>query len=289
MGYVELNIGPTIKSKEFRPATIVLPTESNILNQFYEIKERVKYKGYQEMSAYVKANLHDLLNMAIDKKPKALQIIVDKDFLIAMDSCDIELNKDYTIKFNRIYRSYMMNPESNPLYNKEIESLLYTNAKKINKRLILILIGLGLPEEIATRLIVNRYSSTDERRNIRRMTREMQHCDKSIMTEQMIVNIYSKTCSTQLTDLFCTVMEDRFETFIDENENYVYSTVSNALLDILSTMSYSDIEDILRTYIRELETSGITGRFKLNSINNEDYYRINMVLEKLDSEGVEFI
>ena len=25
------------------------------------------------------------------------------------------------------------------------------------------------------------------------------------------------------------------------------------------------------------------------SINNEDYYRINMVLEKLDSEGVEFI
>ena len=54
-------------------------------------------------------------------------------------------------------------------------------------------------------------------------------------------------------------------------------------------MSYADIEDILRVYIRELDTSGITGRFKLNSINNEDYYRINMVLEKLDSEGVEFI
>ena len=106
MGYVELNIGPTIKSKEFRPATIVLPTESNILNQFYKIKERVKYKGYQELCAYVKSNLHDLLNMAIDKKPKALQIIVDKDFLIAMDSCDIELNKDYTIKFNRIYRKH---------------------------------------------------------------------------------------------------------------------------------------------------------------------------------------
>ena len=291
MGQVTFKLKATLKEEEPEKITLgnKLPTESNKLERYYEIRSNINYKGYQEMIEYVKGNIQKILDMAINKNSKALQIVIDKDFLIGLDMANIELNKDYIIKFNRIYRSYVKDPSSNIVYNQEIADLLYKNATKINNRMILILMGLGLKEDTATWLVVNRYSSTDERRNIRRMTREIQHFNRNIMTEQMIINIYSKTCSDQLTDLFCTVMEDRFETFINDEENYIYSTVSNALLAILNTMSYSDIEDILMTYINELNKSGITGRFKLNSINDEDYHRINMVLEKLDSMGVEFI
>ena len=290
MNSVKFNISTSTTDHSLqKPANVVLPTETNRIRKFYQIKERVSNNGYNELYEYAKDNLKYILSLAIDKKPEALNIIIDRDFLIAMNMCNLEdLSRDYIIKFNRIYRSYIKNDKA-PIYSKEIADLLSDNAIKINKRLYTIISGLGIPKDIALWLVVNRSSSTEERRNIRRLTREMQHVDKSIMTEQMIVDIYSKTFSDQLTNLFCSVMTDKFDTFINENEEYVYSTVSNALLDILEQMPYDDIESILIAYINELNSSGISGRFYLNSINSIDWPRINRVLEKLDSIGYDFI
>ena len=284
---VKFNIQTVDRNDDLKKtANVILPTESNTYKQFYAIKEKVPTVGYNEMYKYAKDNLVFILKNAIDKNPEALQIIIDKDFLIGMEMCELEeLNRDNTIKYNRIFRAYVKNENSSP----DIIHVMECNAKKINKRLYMILLGLGLTEKDAIWLAVNRYSSTEERRNVRRLTREMQHIDKSIMTEQMIVDIYSKTFSDQLTNLFCSVMTDRFTKFIDENEEYVYSTVSNALLDILEQMPYADIESILVAYINELNASGLTGRFYLNSINSIDWPRINRVIDKLDSMGYDFL
>lgn len=289
MNNIKFHLGPTINSPD-RKNTTIIPTDSSRIKQFYSIKENIPKFGNNEMLEYVKHNIKNILRLAIDKKPEALNIIIDKDFLEAMDSSDIELDIDYQIKFNRICRSYIRNIMSdNPNCSREIADLLMNNAYKINKSLSKILKGLGLDEYVATWLSVNRYSSTEDRRNARRLTREIQHYPESIMTEQMIINIYSKTFSDQFTNLFCSVMTDRFETFLDDNEKNVYSTVNLALLDILEQMSYSDIEDILRSYIDELNRFKIRGRFGLLSINSADYCRINNVLEKLDSLGIEFV
>ena len=218
---------------------------NKIYDRFSEVKGRIVYDGYNKMIEYVQQNILTLLSSAVDKKPKALRTITDKDFLVALDMSGIALDREYTNRFNRVYRAYVINPANNVLYNEENACLLGKIAIRMNREMINNLMSLGLSESYALWIAVNRNSSTDERRNIRRMVRAMQHMDPDIMTEQMIVNVFSKTFSDQLTNLFISIMTDRFDAFDDDNEKYVYSAVSNAILDILNTMDIDEIKDII--------------------------------------------
>ena len=101
----------------------------------------------------------------------------------------------------------------------------------------------------------------------------------------MVVDIFAKLFSDQFTNLFIATMTDRFDSFDDDNEKYVYSTVSNALLDILNTMDRHDIKSIIIDYENELRRSGVPGRFSLNSINSADYDVICNIIDELEFEG----
>lgn len=280
---------------KFTPSVTVMPNvksrdglqspEEILFNSFREIKLRIPRYGYAEMCNFVANNITTILSSAVDRKAKPLQIITDKEFLIAMDIANISLNREYTNRFNRVYRAYVINPSKNVIFNEESARLLYKIACKLNKKMVNILEGIGLPEGIATWIIVNRNSSTDERRNIRRMVRAMQHTDPDIMTEQMVVNIFAKTFNDQFCNLFISVMTDRFDSFENREESYVYSTVSNAILDILNTMDEEEIKDILMEYEDELRKSGVTGRFSLKSINSGDYQVICDKIKELESMG----
>ena len=257
-----------------------------IYEKFEDYKGRIVYDGYDRMIDYVRENILTLLSSAVDKKPKALRTITDKDFLIALDKSGITLNREYTNRFNRVYRAYVINPANNVIYNEENALMLGKIALRMNLKMVNILIGIGLPENIALWIIVNRNSSTDERRNIRRMVRAMQHVDSDIMTEQMVVNIFAKTFSDQLTNLFISIMTDRFDSFDDINEKYVYSTVSNAILDILNTMDIDEIRDIVIEYNNELVKSGVTGRFSMNSISSGNYPNICRAIDDIENMGI---
>lgn len=257
-----------------------------IYNRFAEIKGRIIYDGYDSMIEYIKHNIFNLLSSAIDKNVKALKTITDRDFIIALDLSGITLNREYTNRFNRVYRAYVINPSTNVLYNEENACLLGKVALRMNMKMVNILMGIGLSENYALWIIVNRNSSTDERRNIRRMVRAMQHMDSEIMTEQMVINIFSKTFSDQLTNLFISIMTDRFDVFDDDNEKYVYSIVSNAILDILNTMDIDEIKDIIFDYDSELKRSGTRGRFPLLSISPGNYPSICKAIEEIESMGI---
>lgn len=279
---------------KFTPSVTVMPNvkrenlltpEEIMYDSFVDIRRRIPQYGYGEMCNFVSNNIIALLSSAVDRKAKPLQIITDKEFLIAMDIANISLNREYTNRFNRVYRAYVVNPAKNVIYNDTSANLLYKIALKLNKKMVTILSGLGLPEKTALWIIVNRNSSTDERRNIRRMVRAMQHVDPRVMTEQMVVNIFSKTFNDQFCNLFISVMTDRFDYFESKEESYVYSTVSNAILDILNTMDEDEIKDILMEYEDELRKSGVTGRFSLKSINSGDYQVICEKINELESMG----
>ena len=271
----------------YNDSTRFMYSQDDILyNDFINIKNRINFHGYGELCHYVENNIYKLLSSSVDKKAKALKIITDKDFLIAMDIANLSLSKEYINRFNRVYRAYIVNPKQNVIYNKESADLLYKIALKLNNKLVGILVSIGVTEKDAVWLTVNRYSSTDERRNIRRMVRVMQHMDPYIMTEQMVVNIFAKTFNDQLTNLFCSIMTDRFDEFDSDDEKYVYSTVSNALLDILRTMDIDEIKDILIEYQDEINKSGTKGRFSLSSINSGDYGIICQAVEELEDMGV---
>lgn len=259
--------------------------EEILYNSFLDIRRRIPQYGYAEMCDFVSNNIITLLSSAVDRKAKPLQIITDREFLIAMDMANISLNREYTNRFNRVYRAYVINPSKNVIYKLECAEILYKIALKLNKKMVNILSGLGLDENVALWIVVNRNSSTDERRNIRRMVRAMQHVAPSVMTEQMVVNIFSKTFNDQFCNLFISVMTDRFDSFESKEESYVYSTVSNAILDILNTMDEEEIKDILMEYEDELRKSGVTGRFSLKSINSGDYQVICEKIKELESMG----
>lgn len=275
-----VTVMPKVKARES-----MLSQEEILYNSFIEIRGRIKQYGYGEMCNFVSTNITTLLSSAVDKKALPLKIITDREFLIAMDLASVALNREYTNRFNRVYRAYVKNPSKNVIYQSECADLLYKVALKLNRKMVDIITRLGLDEHDALWIIVNRNSSTDERRNIRRMVRAMQHVDPNIMTEQMVVDIFSKTFNDQFCNLFISVMTDRFDSFESKQESYVYSTVSNAMLDILNTMDEEEIKDILMEYEDELRKSGVTGRFSLRSINSGDYKAIWDQVTELESMG----
>lgn len=265
---------------------VVADNESILYDAFHVLKNEISTTGYSEMIQYVTRNFSRILTLATSKKSKSLRIISDKDFLIALDLSRVQFSRNDISKFNRIYRAYTINPEKNVIYSQESADVFYRIAFRINKKMVQIIMNLGIPEKDAIWLIVNRYSAFDERRNIKRMVRAIQHMDPKIVTEQMIVDIFSKTFNDQFENLFIAVMTDRFDSFDDKNEQYVYSTVSNAVLDILDTMDEDEIRDILINYENELSQSGTSGRFSLKTINSGDYPNICEIIKELYQMGI---
>lgn len=285
MSNVTLKLNNLIDRKE---STIIM-NDNIYYADFINIKNRIRFNGYTEICKFVQSNLLNVLSSSVDKKPKILQMITDKDFLLGFDLCNIELSREYINRFNRVYRAYMINPSHNAIFNEESANLLYRIAYKYNKDYIDKLVKIGLRESEALWLTVNRFSSTDERRNIRRMVRAMQHMSQDFMTEEMIVKIFETCFSDQLTSLFCAVMTDTFDMFDNLNEEYVYSTVSNALLDILTSISVDEIKDILKEYFEELNKSGTSGRFSLTTINPNDYKNIVEATNELEIMGMKIL
>lgn len=278
---------PNIK-KEYSVNTnlVSLKSEEEILyERFLSLKDRISSFGYSELSWFCSLYISKILSSSINKNANALKLITDKDFLTAFDISNVVLIREDINKFNRVYRSYMIDPSNNVLYNKTSAQLLYQIALKLNKKLVDILISIGLNENDSLWIVVNRFSSTDERRNIRRVVRCIQHMNSSLMTEQMVIHIFSKLFSNQFTNLFISVMTDKFDLFDDDNEKYVYSTVSNALLYIFNTMDINDIKDIIIEYENELKQSGSSGRFSLRAINSGDYENVSMVVSELIQSG----
>lgn len=257
----------------------------NIYQTFISLKNRISYTGYNDMCNFILNNITQLLTSAVDKNPNSLKIISDRDFLYAILLLMNESNPNYNIlkekftkeyinRFNRVYRAYMINPAKNAIFNLDTADLMYRIALKLNRDTVNKIVTKDLVESNALWIVINRYSSTDERRNIRRAVRAMQHIDRNIMDEDMIVKIFSKLFQDQLTNLFCAIMTDRFDEFDDYNESIVYSSVNIAILKILNTMDYDEIKDILILYARELNESGIKGRFSLDTISPDDYGKI---------------
>ena len=257
----------------------------NIYQTFISLKNRISYTGYNDMCNFILNNITQLLTSAVDKNPNSLKIISDRDFLytilLLMNESNPNYNilkekftKEYINRFNRVYRAYMINPAKNAIFNLDTANLMYQIALKLNRDVVNKIVTKDLVESNALWIVINRYSSTDERRNIRRAVRAMQHVDRNIMDEDMIVKIFSKLFQDQLTNLFCAVMTDRFDEFDDYNESIVYSSVNIAILKILNTMDYYEIKDILILYARELNESGIKGRFSLDTISPDDYGKI---------------
>ena len=248
--------------KQIQEHSSLRPTPSqddSLYEKFISIKNAIPYQGYEAMCIFVKEYLPSLLTTAVEKHPKSLLMITDVDFLAAMDISAIKLDPDYCIRFNRLYRSYVINPGQNVIYNPAAAEIMYRIAYRQNREFICKLIGVGVPEQTAVWLAVNRYCSTDDQRNIRKMVRAIQHLDPEVMPKEFIKNIFDTTFGQQwnLYNLLKAIMTDRFDSFDDDNEELMYDRVTEAVLELIEETDIRMIRDIIDRLAMDESHSGL--------------------------------
>lgn len=203
-------------------------------------------------------------------------------FIRAINSIPIDF---YTkIACNKITYDYFTSENPDPIIKQQ-----YLNMSRIvNKDSINKLISVGLDEIIACNLSLCRYSSSNEKTNVKRLNFAIYHRDPNIMSEQMIVWIYEKLFS-RVSDLFQATM---FEVYSEQQqndfgENFMenYGTVGLVILLILNNMTSDNIRKVLIGYSEEwqyLDKPPV--RFSLHSLS-ADYSRIGRVVEYLTGIG----
>lgn len=165
----------------------------------------------------------------------------------------------------------------------------YLNVSRVVNRIeINQLMSLGLDENTACNLALCRYSSPNDRINVKRLNFTLYHKDPNVMNEQMIVWIYEKLFD-RISPLFYGTMFEVYspqeEQDFGENFMEIYGTVGLACLDILNNMPSDKIKKVLDGYIEDWEFRGRPMvRFSLRSLS-ADYSRITRVVESIISSG----
>lgn len=162
-------------------------------------------------------------------------------------------------------------------------------ARIVNQDVIHKLQTIGVDENTACNLALARYSSTNEKTNVKRLNFVIYHKDPEIMTEQRVIWIYEKLFS-HISDLFQATMFEVYHPVqqqeFGENFMEVYGVVGLAVLCILNNMKSDDIRRVLIGYHSEWEYKGHPEvRFGLRSLS-EDYSRITRMVEQLRQQGI---
>jgi hypothetical protein len=163
---------------------------------------------------------------------------------------------------------------------------LMTIARTINRTIISKLIGIGLPDHIATDIAICRYSNSDDVICTKRLTNKLIQQSRELMTEQMIVNIYQELYS-HMTPLFIGVMYDIYT----ENElaafgpdaSFINSTINLAILDLLDSMTSDNIRKVLIVYSQDYKLNSNFDRVRFDISACPDYPRILEVVHNLQT------
>lgn len=239
-----------------------------------------------ELMDIVKKSYDYILNDIYNKNNEFLPLFINSRFLTMFLQVirSVQLTELQKITVNKIcydYHTTIMEKDS------LVTDMLFNMSRVVNQNVLPGLLGLGLNEQLADYLALSRFSTTKDLVNVKRVNFIITRQPSSLMTEQMIVNIYSKLYDS-VTPLFTGTLLD-VEEFEDEDEesSLIYSTISNAVLDILETLPLEQIRQVLLSYniTRVSFNQGKEVRFTMNALS-DDYSRINMVVESLRQEGV---
>lgn len=279
----------------YRQATQLKPQEKTMVNADFNTLNRNNFKmaiptidqmNEHEISILIKNNL-DIISTDILKDDVAyVPLLRNTKFISSFIRVINSVPIDYATKLacNKITYDYFTsdNPDSS------IKQQYLNMSKSVNREAINKLISIGLDENTASNLALCRYSSANEKTNIKRLNFAIYHRDPNLMTEQMVVWIYEKLFD-RISNLFQATM---FEVYpieqqdeFGENFMEVYGTVGLAVLIILNNMTTENIRKVLMGYIEEWNCFGKPAvRFSLHSLSG-DFARITKVVEFLTNQG----
>lgn len=238
-----------------------------------------------EQSTLIKNNLEMISDDILNNDVTYASLLKSIDFIDALDRVVTAVPLEYRVQLaiNKISYDYFTseNPDS------KIKELYLKLSKSVNSHYINQLTALGLDETTASNFALCRFSSANEKTNVKRLNFAMYCKDPIIMTDQMIVWIYEKLFN-RIYDLFEATM---FETYTKQQQAdfgsdfmEIYGTVGLAVLIILNNMRSEDIRRVLLKYSIAWEYKRIPVRFSLHALSG-DYSRISRVVDVLTAEG----
>lgn len=279
----------------YQKASSIQPVAPNLVNTNFDqlnknaFKESIPLINQMDdhnLSVLIKNNIdvisRDILNGDSDYAHLFTNTKFISCFIRAINSVPI----DHIIRLacNKITYDYFTS--DNP--DISIKQQYLNMSRIVNRDVINKLLTIGLDDNIACNLALCRYSSANEKTNVKRLNFAIYHRDPNIMSEQMVIWIYEKMF-TRISDLFMATMFEVYNTQqqIDFGENFMenYGTVGLAILVILNNMTTENIRKVLIAYEDEWEYMGRPPvRFSLHALS-EDYSRISRVVEYLTSIG----
>lgn len=243
----------------------------------------------KELYEVMKNNYRVILSdIFIDKKPDNLNLLVNPKFLSVLIQVlnTVEISYEDRLCCNKIVYDYLTVGVDNLVgINKKdkeyIDQLMNTLSLTVNRDILPILKGYQIPEDIANKLVMSRYSSNKEDINVKRLNFVIMSSPIEIMTEQKIVYIY-ETLFTNMTILFENVMFDNCDVFTSKEQEEIYSTITLALFDILNEQPINNIMIVINNYVNDFTLSyvPVKPRCSLHGLSN-DYARINSVVQYL--------
>ena len=290
--------------------TVVIDIENNPSFNKDLLKRKIIHNeemGDEELDQLINTSYTDILACIFDEQDfRYLDFVSTPRFINSL----IRVVSSQSIKYktrihiNKLIYDYLTYHGSTEK-DAYVTTLMTNLASVVNGQMINIMIGLGIPNNMANYIVLSRYSSENEFTNIKRVNFIIctlliklfdlvsidTFYDEQLRAEQMVVDIYSKLFN-KITILFEGVMFDRYElteSWVTEPVSEMYSTTTYAVLDILNNMSIENIKLVLRTYTSDhasvFAPKGFQPRMSLRSISN-DYDRIVNVINMLIAEQI---
>ncbi len=240
-----------------------------------------------ELATVIKNNIESIADDIMNGDTFYSPYLVDPNFIKGFTRAisSIPIGYKERILCNRITYDYFTS--DNP--NQTIKEQYLNISRIVNQDIIRKLQTIGLDENTACNLALCRYSSANEKTNVKRLNFAIYNRDPEVMTEQTIVWIYEKLF-TSISDLFYATMFEvyhpDYQKELSESFLEIYGAVGLAVLCILNNMKSVDIQRVLIGYHSEWEYRGKPPvRFGLNSLS-ADYSRITRVVEYLATTGI---
>ena len=240
-----------------------------------------------ELTDLISNHYNIILNKDFIKNNKVLlaRLFINERFITTFSRVVVckQLTEDELINCNKLIYDYMVykNKESNILM------ILYNLGKAINGVKLSVLRSLGLSEAVSTDLVISRYSTQNQILAMKRLNVVIINSSASVMTEQMIVNIYEKLFDN-LTPMFEGIMFDSWdeEDFTDQEQEEIYGTITLAILDILRDAPFNYITSVLTTYAQDHQYlyHDDPVRINLQAIAVSDYGRIIDAVDYVENQ-----
>lgn len=171
--------------------------------------------------------------------------------------------------------------------DKELESLMITLIRTVNRDKIKSLSTIPIDETIITKMCLCAYGTDNVYTALKRINRLIIETSSTIMTAQHIMWIYELLFS-KLSILVEGIMLDKFVDvhLLNKDQRIVYMNMSTALLDIMQNQSMIVLLSVLRAYGECFVVNQYTdAKFSFKAIDPSRYGRVLEAVRLVENEG----